>query len=295
MGMNYLIWKRRRPGAALLQGLPLLFVLGAGCSKEDKKDSPGASLPLMGTTAAPILPSSGTLRSDTASTTSPSVSSATVQTAVQVSQGVAVPPTVLLKPTLPKPSVIPKPVPPSPPRSYFDTSLVNAMNDVRRDPAGYAKRLQALRNNFNGYERQLSNGDIISTDEGWSAVDEAIQVLRKTRPLPLFAADSRLAASAREHVNDIGPKGLLGHNGSNGEYFADRIQRFLGKSDSVAENIQYGVDSNEEVVMAWLIDDGVYDRGHRVNLLNGSYNSAGTASGPHRVYRQMYVADYARE
>jgi uncharacterized protein YkwD len=61
----------------------------------------------------------------------------------------------------------------------------------------------------------------------------------------------------------------------------------------MAENIAYGENPAREVVLQLLIDDGVYDRGHRNNLLDPQWTVAGVACGPHRDYRQICVMDYA--
>ena len=39
--------------------------------------------------------------------------------------------------------------------------------------------------------------------------------------------------------------------------------------------------SAEDVIVNWLVDDGVADRGHRHNLLRGCWHACGVAIGPH--------------
>ena len=48
-----------------------------------------------------------------------------------------------------------------------------------------------------------------------------------------------------------------------------------------------------QVVIQLLVDDGVPDRGHRDNILDGRWGAEGAACGPHRDYRQICVMDYA--
>ena len=52
--------------------------------------------------------------------------------------------------------------------------------------------------------------------EGDAVFKEAIQFLKSLPPLPPLIWDENLAQSAQEHVNDIGPKGLLLYQSSDG-------------------------------------------------------------------------------
>lgn len=63
----------------------------------------------------------------------------------------------------------------------------------------------------------------IATREGKFAVMEAIEFLtiqqskydaKEGKPLPPLRWDERVAAAAKDHVEDIGPKGLIGHESS---------------------------------------------------------------------------------
>jgi len=71
-----------------------------------------------------------------------------------------------------------------------------------------------------------------------------------------------------------------------------RIQRYRPRFRTAAENIQYGAESAESVVMHLLIDDGVPDRGHRRNILEPAFNAAGAACGPHATMGEMCVIDF---
>jgi uncharacterized protein YkwD len=62
---------------------------------------------------------------------------------------------------------------------------------------------------------------------------------------------------------------------------------------SAGENINYGNDDARRIVASLLIDDGVPSRGHRRNLLNGTFKFVGVSIGPHPVYGHMCVIDFA--
>ncbi len=66
-----------------------------------------------------------------------------------------------------------------------------------------------------------------------------------------------------------------------------------GGDKYVAENIAYGPDEADLVVLQLIVDDGVADRGHRTIIYDGSYSYAGAACGGHAVYRHMCVIEYS--
>ena len=57
--------------------------------------------------------------------------------------------------------------------------------------------------------------------------------------------------------------------------------------------LPYGENPARDVVIQLLVDDGVPDRGHRNNILDGNWGVEGVACGPHRDYRQICVMNYA--
>lgn len=176
--------------------------------------------------------------------------------------------------------------------SALERGLVDEMNLVRQDPAGYAMHLEELVPLYEGNQRKISDDVYLQTQEGVSAVQETIQALRRTAPRPRLAWDNCLSASAADHVADNGPKGLMGHDGSSGESFSRRIHRFLPNQRIVGENIQYGSDTAREIIMDLLIDDGVPGRGHRHNLLDRQFHAAGAACGDHATMHIMCVMDF---
>ena len=165
------------------------------------------------------------------------------------------------------------------------------INLARTNPAAYAQRLRAHRRLYDGEVFREPGAIPIRTEEGVAAVDEAIAFLERQTPLPPLAADDILRHAAADHVADQGPRGLLGHYGSDGSAFTDRIAR-RGGPRSGGENISYGGDSGEAVVIQLIVDDGVADRGHRTNIFRTGYVSAGAACGPHTAYRYMCVIDF---
>ena len=128
---------------------------------------------------------------------------------------------------------------------------------------------------------------------GDRAVQEAIHFLEKARPLPPLARSEGLTASALSHVLDQGATGARGHSGSDGSTPWKRMARFGRWSGHAAENIAYGRCEAREIVVALIVDDGVRDRGHRLNIFGSDFRVAGIACGPHAAYGTMCVIDFA--
>jgi uncharacterized protein YkwD len=166
-------------------------------------------------------------------------------------------------------------------------------NLVRRDPAAYAKHLEAMLPRFEGRKLERPGRPTLRTEEGAAAVREAIAALRARQPMQQLRWSKGLAGAAADHVKDQGPIGGLEHRGTDGSNPARRAERRGRWVTAMAENIAFGDNPARQVVIQLLVDDGVPDRGHRDNILDGRWGAEGAACGPHRDYRQICVMDYA--
>lgn len=74
------------------------------------------------------------------------------------------------------------------------------------------------------------------------------------------------------------------HQGSDKSTYKDRIERYCQWGGSIFEAIDYGQrESAKEVVIAWIVDDGVPKRQHRNNILGSDHKYIGIATGEHKV------------
>jgi hypothetical protein len=183
--------------------------------------------------------------------------------------------------------------PPAPDWEGLARGLLTETNLLRRDPAGYARHLDAMLGRFDGPLLERPGRRFLRTEEGAAAVREAIVALRRTRPMAALRWSSGLARAARDHVRDQGPAGGLEHRGSDGSRPAQRMGRHGAWRGGVGENIAFGVNSARDVIVQLLVDDGVPERGHRAALLDPGWGYAGAACGAHREYEQMCVMDFA--
>jgi uncharacterized protein YkwD len=124
-------------------------------------------------------------------------------------------------------------------------------------------------------------------------VDEAIAFLRSTPPVPALSASRPLTLSARDHVRDLGPRGMTGHVGADNSQPADRISRYGTPKTLSGEGITFGPVSPRSIVIQLIVDDDVPSRDHRKNVFESAFRVAGIAIGPHRFYAYMCVVNFA--
>ncbi|HOJ62970.1 MAG TPA: CAP domain-containing protein [Spirochaetota bacterium] len=175
----------------------------------------------------------------------------------------------------------------------LEIEVVKELNLARTNPKQYAEYLKEYKKYYNGNYLQFPNKIRIITNEGIRAVDEAINELLSYTPMQPLKISKGMSLAAKDHVNDQGTKGSLGHTGSDGSSPFVRMNRY-GKWDVTAgENIDYGNDVARYIVFSWIIDDGVSGRGHRKNIFNKNFNIVGVAFGSHKIYGYMCVMTFA--
>ena len=184
----------------------------------------------------------------------------------------------------------------------IEKDVILEMNKARADPKKYAELYiqPILQYNWGGpfgANSYLAPGETVytGTDEGKSGIQSCINDLSRRRSMsPLLPAQG-LSFAARDHVNDTGPKGIIGHTGSDGSSMGQRINRYGEWSRGAGENIDYGNNTGKDIVVQLLIDDGVPGRGHRNNILNQNFKYVGNAIGNHSSFDYMSVIDFANE
>ena len=177
--------------------------------------------------------------------------------------------------------------------SDSERDLLSEINLARAHPLTYASYLEKLRPMFDGKQYKESNGNSFTTEEGWSAVDDAIAFLRAAKPSGPLAISRGLCLAAVAHVKDQSATGATGHKGSDSTFLEQRLKPYGAWDGGIGENITYGNESARERLLTWLIDDGVPSRGHRRRLLSGDYRAAGISCGPHPEFGAMCVLTLA--
>src|SRR5947209_478663 len=177
--------------------------------------------------------------------------------------------------------------------SALEQEMLDEINLARTNPQAYAGYLEQLRPYFKGNIFQLPGRAGLTTQEGASALEDAIRVMRQTKSLNPFTLSRGMSLGANLLVKDEGPKGLTGHKGTDGSFCEQRIERFGAWQGSVGENLSYGKETARQRIMTLLIDDGFADRGHRTRLLSTDFKVAGISCGDHAQLGIMCVITLA--
>ena len=149
------------------------------------------------------------------------------------------------------------------------------MNLARLDGVKFTEAyLSDLKGSSNSYEKSL------------------IEDLKKSKDKKMLIPNENLCKASRAHVNDIGPKGLVQHNSSDGTETFTRVKKYY-KGGAMGENISFGYSDPKQIIRQLLIDKNTESLGHRKNILNDTFVRIGVAIGEHSQYRNMCVQDFS--
>jgi uncharacterized protein YkwD len=178
--------------------------------------------------------------------------------------------------------------------SDVEKNMVLAHNLIRHNPVKYAELYVAeYMTYFKGNEFHYPGVNVIMlTQEGISPVRELYRELKKAKPLPLMYPSRKLSKAAESHASYQSRNGQLGHDGQGG--MRARIEKQGKWEIMIGENIAYGNWSAHDAIIGLMIDDGVPDRGHRINILKENFRVVGVAHRSHPKFEGgVYVINYA--
>lgn len=174
-------------------------------------------------------------------------------------------------------------------------AVLDEINTARQKPQQFVTYLEAYRKRFSGLRVTQADGSVMTTFEGVPAVDEAIAFLRNLVPVEPLQMSEGLVKAADLQLQDLIVNPALGHTGANGSSFSERIKRFGTTRGSLGENIAMRKNSAREIVLLWIVDDGIASRLHRKNLFNSEYKKAGIACDKGNDGKGLCVLDLAEE
>src|ERR1051326_5105856 len=181
----------------------------------------------------------------------------------------------------------------TPTLSQDEQALLNEVNQARAHPQVYASYLEKLKPMFNGKTYKPDAQDAFDTQEGWSAVEDAIRFMKMAKPLGPLNPSQGLSLAALSHVKDQSASGATGHRGNDSTFIAQRVKPYGTWQGGIGEDLTYGNSSARERVLTWLIDDGFASRGHRNRLMSDNYRVAGISCGAHPEFGSMCVVTLA--
>ena len=101
--------------------------------------------------------------------------------------------------------------------SEMDQKVFALHNQIRADPKSVIPDLEKMLEQFEGNLLRRPGQVTLRTKEGQAAVKEAIEFLKKQQPVEALRWSEDVAKAAKDHFEDIGPKGLIQHEGSDGK------------------------------------------------------------------------------
>ncbi|MCY1072069.1 CAP domain-containing protein [Nannocystis sp. RBIL2] len=138
----------------------------------------------------------------------------------------------------------------------------------------------------------------------WAALEEQVLTLVNQRraagavcggvskpPVPPVVGQAQLRCAARNHSKDMGVNDVIGHTGSDGSTFTQRISAAGYAWTAAGENIAGGYSTAAQVVDAWMASTG-----HCNNIMNGIFTHLGVGyyyakSAPFKYY---WTQDFGR-
>jgi uncharacterized protein YkwD len=177
--------------------------------------------------------------------------------------------------------------------SPLEQAVVSEINKARTAPKDYASLLEQYKKYYDKQLLKLPGETPLLTKEGARGVREAIRYLRSVKPVFPLNPSKGLSSGARDHVKDQGSSGSTQHQGRDGSWASERVNRYGTWEKSIGENIVYGSDKPRNIVMYFIIDDGVSGRGHRKTIFNPDFRVIGVACGHHPIHRTVCVITFA--
>ena len=133
--------------------------------------------------------------------------------------------------------------------SENDAQIFDLMNKLRDDPKSFIPHLQEMLGRFEGDMLKQPGKTTLRTKEGPAAVNEAIEYLNRISTVRPLRWHEELSRAARDHVLDIGPKGLVQHESSDGTSVKERLKKYGKIVTCYGENLSFHCETAMEVIL----------------------------------------------
>lgn len=177
----------------------------------------------------------------------------------------------------------------------IEFNILFYINLIRQYPQRFLPLLYERQRYYRDNVYRIPGKTPIRTEEGESAVLNAIEFLKKQNPLSPLYYSFGMSQAARDHILDLGKKGLTGTNSSTLPHktYKDRVENYGYITGHIlAEHISYGSDKAQTIVLDMLIDDGDLSRSHRSHLFSKDWKFIGIGFGEHTKLRTMCVIEF---
>lgn len=165
--------------------------------------------------------------------------------------------------------------------------VLNQINYVRANPQKLVPVFTEMSKKFKG---NLYN-DILRTNEGVSAVLEALEFVKKQSPLPPVKRHEKLMKVAQDYADEMSQTGGFSHTDKYGKSPFERIAKVIKVNGAQSECLALGSETAEDIVNSWIVDDGTKSRGHRKNIFATTTKMGGVGCATHPKLRYVAVFD----
>lgn len=179
--------------------------------------------------------------------------------------------------------------------SDYDKEVFEWMNRARTDPASLIEFMNDRIDQFLPGTKNLKTGagTLMVTQEGQSAVEEAQDFLSGQKPLAELRWNNDIAEAAKEFVAQVGPEGIVGHQGTDGSSPEERVKKHFEQTGAAAESLKFYSLDARETVLSLIIDDGVPSRGNRKHIF-GKWDFFGCNTGDHNTMETMSALKFVQ-
>ena len=165
-------------------------------------------------------------------------------------------------------------------------------NRIRRNPKAYITILEEYLKNFDGnILTRPDKEECLETQEGPRAYKEAIEFLKRQKPINEMVFDEEASKVAEEYAKILSNSGEE-ENKEDKNNVEERAVKYLDYDYGISECIDFGSSTGIEVIVNLLVDDGVKLRTHRDILFSNNFDYFGVSVYPHPEYELCTVIDY---
>ena len=131
------------------------------------------------------------------------------------------------------------------------------------------------------------------TEEGVSACEELIVFLTNQEPVGQLKWSEEMRQASKDHVEDIGAKGMTGHRGSDGSNTKSRCNKYVKVEGCMfGEALDFGKKEPKLALISLLTSDGDPSRHSRKNIFQHAYRTFSCYTGPHSGLNQMTCMNF---
>lgn len=173
-------------------------------------------------------------------------------------------------------------------------SIIESINKARTSPSQVRDLLNERLTCFEDKIVQVGNQKF-QTQEGSTAVDDCKSYFEGTEAVSTLESCSNLTKIAEDHADYLSKSGETGHSNNNGENFLERLKAVGKWKGQVGELLAFQYQTANEFLLHWLINDGLKNRGDRLQILNSEYRKVGVAVSNHKDFGLVAVVVFVRE